>query len=288
MNIQQTSGTFTATKDGTVFSADPNRLQIYETNAGGIAYWVITGTRETAPSTSEQIAIYLPQEGNVSNKTYRINEDSADKSAARAAWWEIFGSNNRYWTAYEGEVTVTVNQDIPSIVASFRFNAGKPTDKVVIERGALDLSGRVDRQAATAAAGSATAEISGRGIIQFVATEVSSYGGVAIDFPPHQIYRAEQKPATPMDFTYVMALEIADGLPSGTYDFSPGSQHVRALYMEYQPIEAFHAHTGSITLTFSPQRDLVASFDFEGRRSDGQATMGVSNGRLTFNPTSRA
>ncbi|AZE79242.1 hypothetical protein [Pseudomonas synxantha] len=95
-------------------------------------------------------------------------------------------------------------------------------------------------------------------------------------FPRHILAHTQQYASKPELIDYVLNIQIANGLPSGTYLLRPDSKQVRISFQNLNQFIGWFAESGEITLDSIPdfetlQGPLLGTFNFKATaiQSDG-------------------
>ncbi|ROM33428.1 hypothetical protein BK648_21695 [Pseudomonas poae] len=279
-----TTGTCTATVQGdsdfSTFAAAA--IRFFPNDA--LKTWTIIASAQDAPIT-QLMTLSIPNEGHVTNKQYPIG---GSPGSGFSAFWvkSIFGTWHNY-QGLSGTATVTVDEALETLVATFSFTAVSGSKTVQIARGTVDVQGFSDNLR-THDSGSVTAQVSGSVNVSYQSTQVSMTHETVPNFPPSVLGWSRHYEPRPGNAEYVLSMRFADNLTPGTYPITDTSQNTRFFFYDLnRRFVSFLGISGQVTVESLPPAGTVTgqlkgSFQFIGSTSDDGETITVSNGQFVI------
>ncbi|WP_155953715.1 hypothetical protein [Pseudomonas sp. URMO17WK12:I12] len=275
------------------FVGDEKKMKLYKDPGEGRWYAMATHNVEKDKPHYYDLAFVIPDEGNVADKVYEIDDDFHNLKTVKATFWERNGPGAEAFIAKSGRLTFTINESTGNATATFEFQTDK---QVTVTEGKFDLEGFDPSLMVSTehkAFESFTADIQdGEFPKNYSAVEFSltRQEGNEINFPLAHWLGWSKQPGTP---NAVISLFVATTLDANKeYTLSRNSNEVRAMYIDFDAsgIRSYLSIGGTLKLDSIPLEDsslcvLKGSIEFEAERSDGSKTISVKKGLFHFDGT---
>jgi hypothetical protein len=276
--------------------ATKKKMKLYKDPGEGRWYALATHNVEAEQLHFYDLAINIPDEGDVTSKVYDIDDDFNNPKTVKATFWERNGPGATAFLATSGRLTFTIDENTEHAAATFEFETAEHI--VSVTEGGFELEGfdpslmgSTEREAS----GSFTAVIQdGELTTDYSAVEfdLSARPGHDTHFPVAHWRGWSKQPGSP---NAVIVLFIAHTLETHkVYTLTRGSAEVRAIYIDfdYSGIRGYSSIDGTLQLDAVPLKDssegvLTGSIDFEAELSDGSKTINVKKGLFHFDGTKR-
>ncbi|WP_338475178.1 hypothetical protein [Pseudomonas khavaziana] len=238
--------------------------------------WQVTAIGDESAGVYQTLALRFPNVGNVSGEVYEISNNGADPRTANATWTRASAGSFRPYPAVSGRVTVTLDSTLQTAELKFDFEGENGTKTVRVTEGSMSVEGLTEeKRINTTGSASCVLRDTINAPYQSTTTELYSRPALGI-FPPHILAHTQQYAPKPELINYVLNIQIANGLPSGTYLLRPDSKQVRISFQNLNQFTGWFAESGEITLDSIPdfetlQGPLSGTFNFKATaiQSDG-------------------
>ncbi|PQP00440.1 hypothetical protein C5612_23455 [Pseudomonas frederiksbergensis] len=230
------------------------------------------------------ISLRIPYNGDVTNETYKIDDDYNDTTTAKASYI-VFSAGAQPYVAHSGELTlVNINMASQTATCSFKFSAKWGADEVEISEGLCDLKGFDDSIRARSESENKVSipELSGAQHNRYDANlfDLSWKQKMEVGMPYDNWtgWSACHSSEIPAGIQSVLSVKIADHLTVGTYDLDTNKDKIHVLYMDVYPgAIAFSTISGSLTLESVPPKGssggilkgVINDYKGEAHTSDG-------------------
>lgn len=253
--------------------------------------WAVSAkTAANSEGEYQLISFWIPREGNVREKTYEITESTGDAGKARATWAIANGSAYTPYLAISGSMTVSVNESSQTLEATFHFEGEHGTKQVTVSEGKIEVKGLIEEKHYSAT-GSVTCDLDRSVITHYVSTSTNLSKGPAFgNFPAYIKCWSEDYDTLPNRRSYVIAIDIAESISTGTYPISSDSQQVRVFFIDRHDSYPCQGESGSITLDSIPDIEtlegvLSGHFNFTAVAGGTSYVVEAKNGKFNVEKT---
>ncbi|GID02826.1 MULTISPECIES: hypothetical protein [Pseudomonas] len=292
-----TTGTFTAKikELPEPYVGSPTKMKLYLDPQENRYIAMATQDLEQTPYLYRSIVLRIPDQGDVVNRTYKIDNVYENLDTAKATFWMHNESLFTPYIATSGEVVVTLNVAAQEATCTFQFNAFSPSkEELTVTDGAVELKGFDPSRSVLGddtAIGSFTADISGHITHQYEANNFTFAERPANEVIfPKEHYRAWSgyfdNVGIPNRWRHSVTIYIAKDLGPGTYELNNDRNKIYVLYMDSVSVVGYDAISGSFTITSITGDSLEGTLDNVTAESSA-GTIAIKNGKFSFERVKR-
>lgn len=197
------------------FVGDEKEMKLYK-DPGEIRWYLMaTDNVKEDELRFYDLVVSVPDEGNVTDKDYEIDDDFDNPCTAKATFLERNGPGGKIFVADTGQLTFTIDEKTEKATATFKFEAKFKDEVVTVTKGTFDLEGfdpSLTGPMGLKASGNFTAAIQDGEITKnYSANEfaLTNQPGNDTNFPAPHWWAWSKQPGSP---NVVIALFIADTL----------------------------------------------------------------------------
>ncbi|ASV39426.1 hypothetical protein CI807_25530 [Pseudomonas sp. NS1(2017)] len=198
----------------------------------------------------QEISLYIPKDGNVTDKTYNITQHFNNPSDANAIWSKSNSSAQVNYTATEGSLTLTFNNDTKTVKATFNFKGTNMGKKVSVSEGVLELDGFTENSkndVESAVACDLSRDVVAR--YKSRETDLRSNSNNQI------VGWSRAFSSEPNLYDYRIAILFSIDLPTGVYNISADSKKVTIIFFHASGSYIYEGESGQLTVTSLPTID---------------------------------
>jgi hypothetical protein len=263
--------------------------------------WVANSVHEKNDYQSFLITLWIPCEGDVTEKEYSIDGDFSNLTTAKASWIDVQGPGWAPFPALSGKMTVTIDIKQQTVTGSFNFTSRLSGDKeLVVSKGLLDMKGFDDVRSTSKAdaTGTFTATLEGGAYKEYKANQfqleaLPANPVIGPNFPHWRAWSQTYSFGVPNRSLDIVVILIARDLGPGTYDLAKLKDKIRVTYNEVFPAAAsYKAESGKLIVESVPEESATQGvfkgrLDFISEVSSNGVQIKFENGNFTFDSTTK-
>ncbi|WLD65210.1 MULTISPECIES: hypothetical protein [Pseudomonas] len=198
----------------------------------------------------QEFSFFIPNEGDVTDKTYAITSDFTTTSGVNALWSKSGPFSQINYTATEGSLKLTFDKSTKTIKATFNFKGQNRGKTVTVSEGVLELVGFTESRR-NYAAPTVVCDLSRDINARYESNEDNLYIS-----SNNQIAGWSRAFSTRPDvYDYRIAIFISRDLPTGTYAISEDSKEVSVIFYNMSGSYIYHGEEGQLTIRSLPNVD---------------------------------
>lgn len=195
----------------------------------------------------QEISFYIPKDGNVTDKTYNITQHFDNTSDVNAIWSKSTSSTQVNYTAIDGSLTLTFNNDTKTVKATFNFKGTSRGKKVSVSEGVLELDGFTENSKNDVEPAVAC-DLSRDVVARYVSRETH----LSSNSKNQIVGWSRAFSSAPNLYDCRIAITLAIGLPIGTYKISTDSKEVTIVFYHVSGSMDYEGEEGQLTVTSLP------------------------------------